>query len=170
MAALLAAIWLKGYFALFAWIVASGLGMPPGEDLLVAGIGVLVAKGGVTHWVAAPLAVVAVVVSDTLLFSGGQVARSALSDRAIWLFDRAAGCIEAVCGRHEALAIAVARFVPGIRTPVFASVGGRGFSRSRFLLIDTCAAAVWVPLVMTCGAAIASRLFGSALLSPEAWK
>jgi membrane protein DedA with SNARE-associated domain len=71
--------------------------------------------------------------------------------------------IELLVGR-QALAVAVARFVPGLRTLVFVSVGARGLSRGRFLLIDTCAAA-WVPLVMTCGAAIVTLVFGEASLS-----
>ena len=169
LAAALAAIWLKGHFALFAWMVASGLGVPPGEDLLVAGTGALVANGDLTLWVAIPLAILAVVTSDTLLFSGGQVARSGMSGKAMWWSDQVARYVEALVGRREALAIAIARFVPGIRTLVFVSVGARGLPRNRFLLIDTCAAAVWVPLIMTCGAALVSRLFGADSLSPEAW-
>jgi membrane protein DedA with SNARE-associated domain len=171
LAATCAAIWLKGHFALFAWMVASGLGVPPGEDLLIAGTGAFVANGDLTLWVAIPLAVAAVVTSDTLLFSGGQVARSSMSGKATWWSDQVARYIEALVGRREALAIAIARFVPGpgLRTLVFVSVGARGLPRSRFLLIDTCAAAAWVPLAMTCGAALVSRLFGAESLMPENW-
>lgn len=159
--------WSTSYVALFAWLVASGLGMPPGEDSLVAGIGAIAASGELTRWIAMPMAVLAVVISDTLLFSGGRVARSAMSDRATWLSD---WCnIEAFVGRREALAIAVARFVPGLRTLVFMALGARGLSRRRFLLIDTCAAAMWVPIIMICGAAVLPLIFGEDAVSLEAW-
>lgn len=163
----LAAMWLEEHLALFVWMVGSGLGVPPGEDLLVAGIGALAAAGDLTWGVVIPMAIVAVVISDALLFSGGHLARSALTGRAAWLSDRTARYIEALVGRREALAIAVARFVPGIRTLVFVSVGARGLSPARFLLVDACAAAAWVPLAMTCGAAIISLLFGENWM--EAW-
>ena len=169
LAMVLAAMWLEEHLALFVWMVASGLGVPPGEDLLVASIGALVAAGELTRWVVIPMAVVAVVISDTLLFSGGQLARSALTAKGSWLSDRTARYIETLVGRREALAIAVARFVPGIRTLVFVSLGARGLSRARFLLVDGCAAAAWVPLVMTCGAAIISLVFGEGSLSLEGW-
>lgn len=167
--AVAAAIWLEEHLALFAWMVASGLGVPPGEDILVAIIGALVATGDLTWWVAIPMGIVAVMTSDTLLFSGGQLARSALTARATWLPDRGTRCIETFIDRREALAIAIARFVPGIRALVFVSVGARGLSRARFLLVDACAAAAWVPLVMTCGGAIISFVFGEGSLSLEAW-
>jgi hypothetical protein len=37
------------------------------------------------------------------------------------------------------------------------------------VLIDTCAAAAWVPLVMTSGAAIVTLVFGEDSVSPGAW-
>ena len=150
-------------------MVASGLGMPPGEDILVASTGALVATGDLSWWAAIPMAIVAVVTSDTLLFSSGQMARSTLTERATWLPDMASRYIDAIVGRRDAVAIATARFVPGIRTLVFVSVGAGGLSRSRFVLVDACAAAAWVPLVMTCGAAIISLVFGEDSLSLGAW-
>jgi membrane protein DedA with SNARE-associated domain len=160
LAAALAAVWLQGHLALFAWMAASGLGVPPGEDLLMASTGALVATGDLTRWVALPMAIVAVVTSDTVLFCGGQVARSTVSERTTWWSERVVAYIGALVDRREALAIAVARFVPGIRTLVFVAAGARGLSRGRFLLIDTRAAAASVPLVMTGGAAIVALVFG----------
>jgi membrane protein DedA with SNARE-associated domain len=146
--------------ALFAWLVTSGLGVPPGEDLLVAGTGALVAAGDLTWPLALPLAIAAVVTSDVLLFLGGCVARSSLTRGSMPIPDRITRQFDRLTGRWEGLAIAVARLVPGMRTPVFVTVGARGVSRARFLLIDACAATVWVPVVMTFGAAILSRVFG----------
>jgi membrane protein DedA with SNARE-associated domain len=169
-AAAVAMIWLEGHFALFAWMVASGLGVPPGEDLRIASTGALVAAGELARWMVIPMAIVAVVTSDTLLFTGGQVARSAISGKTTWWSERAARCLETLIGRREALAIAIGRFVPGIRTLVFVSLGAQGLSRGRFLLVDACAAAVWVPMVMTCGAAIIALVLGEGPLSLGAWR
>lgn len=169
LAAGIAAIRLERHFVLFAWTVASGLGVPPGEDILVASTGALAATDDLSWSAAIPVAIAAVVTSDTLLFSGGRIARSAIDERTTWWSDRTARHVAALVGRREALAIAVARFVPGIRTLVFVSLGAGGLSRGRFLLIDTCAAAAWVPLVMTCGAAIVALVFGEDSLSLGAW-
>jgi len=168
-AAAAAGIWLQGHFALFVWIVVSGLGVPPGEDLLIAATGALVASGDLAPRIAIPMAIFAVVTSDTLLFTGGQVARSANGGRSPSWAEWATRPLDRLVGRREALAIAVARFLPGTRTPVFVSVGARGLSRARFLLFDACAAALWVPLVMTCGATIIALVFGEGSLSLEAW-
>ena len=73
--------------------------------------------------------------------------------------------LDALVGRREALAIAIARFVSGLRTLVFVSAVVRELLPGRFLFIDTCAAAVWVPLVMTSGAAIVTLVLGEASLS-----
>jgi membrane protein DedA with SNARE-associated domain len=161
----LAVVWFKGHVALFAWMVASGFGVPPGEDILVASTGALVATGDVTWWAAIPMAIVAVVTSDALLFSGGQMARSTLPARGTWLSEQVVRRIDALVGRREAVAIAIARFVPGTRALVFVSAGARGLSRGRFLLVDVCAAAAWVPLVMMCGAAVLALVFGEDSLS-----
>jgi hypothetical protein len=42
-------------------------------------------------------------------------------------------------------------------------------SRGRFVLVDAGAAAVWVPLAMTCGAALIALVLGEGSLSLEAW-
>jgi membrane protein DedA with SNARE-associated domain len=169
LALVLAAIGLLHHLALFAWMIGAGLGVPPGEDLLMASLGAVIAAGHMPASVAVPMAIVAVLTSDALLFSSGQVARAALATRANRSWDRAARHLEALLAEREAVAIAIARFVPGIRTVVFFSLGARGMSRNRFLLIDGCAAAVWVPLIMTCGASVISLMFGERALSLEAW-
>ena len=70
--------------------------------------------------------------------------------------------IDAIVGRREGVAIATARFVPGIRT----LVRGRPRSVARsVLLLDACAAAGWVPFVMAYGAAFISLVFGEDSLS-----
>ena len=160
-AAAIGATWWEGDAALFAWIVGSGLGVPPGEDSLVARTGARVASGELAWEVAIPMAIVAVVISDVLLFTGGQAARAAVGGKTRWWPERAVHCIESLVGRWDALAIAVARFVPGVRTLVFVSVAVRGMSRGRFVVVDACAAAVWVPLVMAGGAAIVKFFFGN---------
>jgi membrane protein DedA with SNARE-associated domain len=169
-AATLAALWSGRHATLFVWLAASGLGVPPGEDLLVASTGAMVAAGDLTWWVAIPMVIVAVVTSDTLLFSAGEMARSTLSGKAVWFADRILHYVESVLGGREAAAIAIARFVPGLRTIVFMSMGARGMPRARFLFIDACAAAAWASLVMTCGAALVSFLLGEEWLTLGAWR
>lgn len=150
-------------------VIGLGLGAGIGAMWLEQHFAALAATGDLTWSVPIPVAIAAVVASDALLFSGGRIARSAINERTTWWSDRTARYVATLAGQRNALAIAVARFVPGIRTLVFVSLGADGLSRGRFLLIDRCAAAAWVPLVTTCSAAIVSLVFGEDSLSLGAW-
>ena len=114
------------------------------------------------------MAIVAVVTSDILLSRAAKWPDRRSLKGATWLSDMASvhRCARRPAGSRGHR---IARFVPGIRTLVFVSVGAGGLSRRRFLLVDACAAAAWVPLVMTCGAAIISLVFGEDSLSLGAW-
>jgi membrane protein DedA with SNARE-associated domain len=64
--------------------------------------------------------------------------------------------LDAVVNRWRGPASAVARFMPGLRSIVFLSAGGRGVAPARFVIIDACAATVWVTLLLSVGASIVS--------------
>lgn len=154
------------YAGLFGWTVLAGLGLPPGEDLLVAGAGALVGQGLLAWWPVMLLAFAAVVASDTALYWMGRGTARVAPRRGL-LPARTAGQLDALVSRWGKLAIAVARFVPGIRAVVYATVGARGIRPGTFLLIDACAALFWVALIVYFGARVMVLLLGGDVVPPH---
>ena len=153
---------IASYAALAAWLIGSGLGTPPGEDLLLAGAGTLVSEGVLAWWPMLLLAIAAVVTSDLILFWGGRAARASATGRPRLPCYSLLQRLDAFVRRWGGAAIVVARFTPGIRALVFVSAGARGMRPVRFALLDICAAIVWVPLVMTLGAWVLASLLSAA--------
>jgi membrane protein DedA with SNARE-associated domain len=153
------------YAALGGWLVLAGLGVPPGEDLLLAGAAGLVGLGLLGWWPLVLLAAVSVVASDAILFWTGRTA-AGFTKRPRTIPARAIARLDAIVNRWGALTIAAARFVPGSRAIVFASVGARGIRPGTFLLIDTCAAIAWVALVVSLGSWVLSVFLGGQPVLP----
>jgi membrane protein DedA with SNARE-associated domain len=137
------------YLLLFGWLVLAGLGLPPGEDLMLAGAGTLVGHGILSWWPVILLSAASVVTSDVILFSVGRSAKA--FTRPQLLSGRWRKRFDALMHRWGRLAIAAARFLPGARTLIFAAAGANGMSPRTFLLIDTCAAFAWVVLIVSAG-------------------
>lgn len=152
------------YGAFFVWLVGSGFGVPPGEDVLLAGAGALMGDEGLAWWLVL-LAIVAVLISDSALFFLGRGAGKTFAGSTAYVPGSVAQRIDRFAERWGTLAIAGARFVPGSRTIVYVSAGARGVSPIRFICIDALAALIWVPLVMTAGAYIISLATGDQSLA-----
>jgi membrane protein DedA with SNARE-associated domain len=137
------------YAAVFGVIAVSAITVPPGQDVAVLTAGRLVASGGLRWWPVCVVAVAAVVITDVVIFSIARRACTPVVSRVRW--QRAA----AVLQRFSAIgdyAIVAARFIPGTRLLLFLAAGARGVRLRRFVVLDTCAAAVWVPSMLQAGA------------------
>ena len=136
------------YAGVFGVVLLSALVAPPGQEVAVLTEGRLVASGGLLWWPGFVVTVAAVVFSDLALFSIGR--RLATLDR-IPKWERAARFIRRIAS-VGAVAVVIARFVPGTRLLLFPAAGTGRLRVVRFLLLDLCAAVLWVSSMLWAGA------------------
>jgi membrane protein DedA with SNARE-associated domain len=149
-----------GYLALLALFLATGVGSPIPEDVLLMTTGYLLFAGALEWPAAWAVALAGVVASDLILFLAGRQAASRASRRqddhflsrarlsaATRWFDRAGDPL-----------ILLARLVPGTRAVVFFTAGLRSVPASTFLVYDGVGALVWVPAMLAVGQAAGPRL------------
>ncbi|MFZ1086727.1 MAG: VTT domain-containing protein [Terracidiphilus sp.] len=152
---------LYGYYLLFAWILVEQLGVPlPATPVLLAA-GVLSAE----HEFSFPLALLA------------GLAASLIADSTWFLIGRRYGhhVLRILCklsleptvcvrrtqnsfGRHRALTVMIAKFVPGLATLVPPVAGQNGMAFASFLLFDAIGATAWLGALLAAG-----RFFGDLL-------
>ncbi len=143
-----------GYVAVFAALLAAGLGVPIPEELTQLTAGALSHERILDLRVAIPMVWAGIVAGDTLLFliarragpsvlAWRPVARVVTSRRREWL--------ERHFARHAFLTVAVARHAGGVRFPAFALAATSGVRLSTFILADGLSAMLSVPLVVGAG-------------------
>ena len=125
---------------LLCW--ACGLGAPLSEDLILLFGGALVARGA-SFPLMALSAFVGQLGGDLMLFSIGRrwgPAAFRLPGLRSWFTPERLAALEAKFARQGGWLIAVARFLPGMRTPTYLVSGLSQYPRSRFLAVDGLAA------------------------------
>ncbi|UOO93687.1 DedA family protein [Vitreoscilla stercoraria] len=139
-----------GYIAVFGVLVACGFGVPIPEDITLVAGGVMAGLGHANvHWMVV-VGLVGVLVGDGLMFTAGKVfgtrilrfrliARIMTPERYLQVQEK--------FEKYGNWVLFVARFLPGLRTPIFISAGISGkVSYTRFLLMDGFAALISVPI------------------------
>ena len=150
-----------GYPLWVALFLASGVGSPITEDVLLLAGGWLLALDVFTWRVALPLGLVAVVTTDCILYTIGghlrqQTRRGGYLRRAV----RPAHLRVATrwFSRYGNWIIFLARLTPGTRLIVFISAGVRGVPLSRFVFYDGLASLIYVPLMLFVGERLGARI------------
>ncbi len=143
-----------GYVAVFAALVAAGVGVPIPEEVTQLTAGVLAHEGVLDLRVTIPVVWVGIVVGDTVLFllarrHGPQLLDTRAARRVLTPPRRAA--LERHYARHAFLTVAVARHTGGVRFPAFALAGATGVRLRTFVLADALSSLVSVPLVVGAG-------------------
>ena len=150
-----------GYPLWIGLFLASGVGSPITEDVLLLAGGWLLALGVFTWQVALPLGYVAVVATDCIIYSIGRHLRQQ-TKRGGWLR-------RAVRPGHLRVAtrwfakygnwiIFIARLTPGTRLIVYISAGVRGVPLSRFIFYDGLASLIYVPVTLYVGEQLGARI------------
>ena len=142
--------------------------MPIPEDVPLIAAGILADHGGMSVPMASLSLGVFVLLRDAIVFSFGYRYGQAFLDRP-WparvlnraLVARATARIR----RNGVLAVAVGRFLPGLRGAVFFAAGTAKVPPAQFMLVDTLAAVVSLPLFVWIGYAFSSNyeLIGAAV-------
>ena len=136
------------YAAVFGVLLLAAVPAGPGQDLVVLTESRIIASGTLAWWPTFLVTVSAVVITDAMLFAFGVHAVRRLQARvAHRRFDR---LLERLTPLGD-LTIIAARFIPGSRILLMPAAATRGTTLLRFLLLDACAASVWVALMLAVG-------------------
>jgi membrane protein DedA with SNARE-associated domain len=142
-------------------LLICGLGVPLPEDITLISAGILSALGSVSLWGAMVAGFFGVIVGDAFMFSLGRVygrrafqlpvIRTIMTPKRIALAERKVI-------RNSKFICFTARFLPGLRSPIFLTSGILGVRAVTFFLLDGFAAMISVPLWI-----LAGRWFGENL-------
>lgn len=143
-------------------LILIALGTLASEDLACITAGVLVAQGKIGFLPAAAAALAGILGGDILLFLLGRwMGRPALNWR--WLpksvTAESVARASAWIGERGLTVVLMARFLPGLRLPVYFAAGVLRTDLRRFLIYFFVAALVWTPLLVG-----ASAIFGETAL------
>jgi membrane protein DedA with SNARE-associated domain len=142
------------YVGLFLVLALCGLGLPVPEELPLLTGGFLVYRGITQYPATLLIAFVGVIAGDnSLFFLGRRFGTSVLKyleymrphtrQRIEWL--------KMLIDRYGNRAIFYARFLPGVRAPIYLASGLAGMTPRRFIAYDALGAAISVPVVVSIG-------------------
>jgi len=139
-----------GYFAVFTMLLVCGFGVPVPEDVTLVTGGVIAGLGYADVHTMFAVGMAGVLIGDGMVFSigrfQGERVMALQSVRRIITAERYQSAQDAF-HKYGRWVMFVARFLPGLRTPVFFSAGmSRRVSFPTWFLMDGVAAAISVPI------------------------
>lgn len=140
----------NGYVAVFIVLLVCGFGVPVPEDITLIAGGVIAGLGYANVHVMCLVGLVGVLAGDSAMFLIGRyLGPRAMRQRwvALLLTPRRYARVQKKFARYGSRLMFVARFLPGLRSPIYLTAGmTRQISFHRFLLLDGTAALISVPL------------------------
>lgn len=137
------------YGTIVGILLICGLGVPIPEDITLLAAGLLASSGQISLSGALLAGFFGVLIGDAILFfMGRKFGRKVFALpglRRIFTLDRTQAA-EARIRRDGPFICFIARFLPGLRSPVFAMAGALGVKRRTFFLLDGFAALISVPV------------------------
>lgn len=152
-----------GYPAYFILFLASAMGSPLTEDLLLLLGGYLVGARVFAWPPTLATALAGVIATDVLMYGFGRKLRQHSLRRGFIRRVIRPGRLRIATrwfARFGDPLVFAARLVPGTRMIVFVSAGLRGMPLPRFLAYDLAGSALWVPLLLWLGAKFGERFGG----------
>lgn len=146
------------YVVMFAVLLLCGLGLPLPEDIVLVTGGILASRGITELWLTNVVCMAGVLIGDGFVLTIGKTIGPRVKQT--WLFRRIITPkmdekVQAVFLRWGDKVVFLARFMPGLRTPIFLTAGIYKTSYSKFLALDGSAALISVPVWIWIG-----ELFG----------
>jgi membrane protein DedA with SNARE-associated domain len=144
----------------FLALLGGGLGLPISEDLVLLAAGALCHRG-IAPWQAViPVCFLGVLLADTILFSAARrLGRPALKRRFFQrLLAGRQSYVEDLFKRRGGIVVFLGRYLGPFRAAVYIMAGVQGMALNRFLLWDTLALCLSVPLVTGLGYAFSEHL------------
>lgn len=142
------ALWIAGfsYPAVFLLLVLCGVGAPLSEELVIITGGLVVVRTGASLPVMVLAAYLGIVAGDSALYRLGRSLGPRVFSHpglSTMLTPARVGFLQKLFARRGAVAVFLARFLPGLRAPAFLLAGATGLPYRQFLLAD--AVAAWIP-------------------------
>jgi membrane protein DedA with SNARE-associated domain len=140
--------------AVFGVLLLCGLGVPIPEDIPLIAAGYLIHLHETTWVTALAVGLLGVLIGDSIIFwMGKKIGRKLLRSRLVMFFTTAKRInkIRAYYRRYGQKIIFAGRFMPGLRAPIFFVAGSSGVRYSTFVIIDSMAALVSVPIWLFLG-------------------
>lgn len=139
------------YLIIFGILLACGLGIPIPEDITLVVGGVLIYYGVCNLWVMIALCLAGVLIGDSLVFWLGSKFGRSLTKK--WFFhkilpDDRLDSVQSGFKKYGNKLIFLARFMPGLRAPIFFSAGVLHLPFSIFIFFDGVAALLSVPTII----------------------
>lgn len=140
-----------GYIAVFSCLILCGLGVPVPEDItLVAGGVIAGLYPEINQHIMFGVGILGVLVGDSTMFLGGRIFGYRIQRIRMFrkiLSPRRFSQIQQKFKQYGLGVLFVARFIPGLRSPIFLAAGmSRRIPYHTFLLMDGFAALISVPV------------------------
>ena len=137
-----------GYAAVLGMLLICGLGVPIPEDITLLAAGIMAALGSISLPGAMIVGMVGVLAGDAFMFYMGRIyGKRAFKFpviRTILTPERIQMAEQKIRGNSKFICF-TARFLPGLRSPVFLTAGAMGVSPWVFFALDGFAAIISVP-------------------------
>ncbi len=149
------------YAVILAVLLACGFGLPVPEDITLVTAGILASREVINFKVAVAICLIGVLLGDgTIFFLGSRYGTKLRGSKffSMILPEGRDAAVKAVIQKYGDKVIFMARFMPGLRTPLFFATGSYHVPFWKFFLLDGLAALISVPLWVYVG-----YLFGANL-------
>jgi membrane protein DedA with SNARE-associated domain len=128
------------YLLIAAVLVLTGAGLPVPEEVPVITAGIMASHGQLDPWMAFSACLVGALAGDCIMYLAGYCfGRSVLRENRYWAYfvkpEREAQ-MEELISRHGLKVLLLARFLVGLRSPVYLSAGILRLRFRKFFLID----------------------------------
>ena len=146
-----------GYAAVVVLVILGNAGVPLPEEMVLIVAGFLAWSGQLRLDLVLAVGIVSAVLGDNIgYWVGRRFGRGALERHAHWILGHPERLetMQAFVVRRGALAVFVARFVPGLRFTAGPLAGALGLGVWPFLAGNVLGAAVYVPIMVGCGWAL----------------
>ena len=143
-----------GYAAIFVVVVLGNVGLPVPEETIFTLAGYLVWRGDLRLWLVLIVGIVSASVGDNVGYWLGRTLGGAALRRygtRLWLDPAALDSSHRFVLKHGAVAVFVARFVPGLRFAAGPVAGITGMPAQLFLIANVLSACLYVPIVVGIG-------------------
>lgn len=139
-----------GYFAVFGVLILCGFGLPVPEDISLVAGGVISALGNTNEHIMFGVGMAGVLIGDSVVFSAGLFfGEKILQNKFVSKIITPARyeIVQEQFQKYGKWVVFMARFMPGLRTPVFLTAGiSKRVSFLRFFVTDFLAAIISVPI------------------------